>query len=186
MDCLTKVLNRDSCPVTIQPALSTLGGGQTNGRVVSASLVFWGLLGSAGLAQQHSGVKLPNCSQSMIVGTWQGVFTHGQGGDNDTDSFACPINIAADGTVTAGNCTVIPVLTIALAPSGTLKIDNTCRVTGSMSYNTCIGGTSCLSVALVISAWRSADGSRITGFQQWACPASPGNCLTNSELIAGH
>jgi hypothetical protein len=159
--------------------------GQMNRKVVSASLFFWALLGSQGLAQERSALKLGNCSQSMIAGTWQTILSAGQGVDNATDSFACPINIAADGTATAGNCTLLPGMSFVLSPSGTLKIDNTCHVTGSISYNSCIG-TTCRSVALVISAWRSADGSRITGFQQWTCIASPGQCLTNFELIAGH
>jgi hypothetical protein len=156
-----------------------------NCKVVFAALIFSELLSSAGLAQERAAVKHGTCSQSMIAGTWQGVFTQGQGVDNATDSFACPINIAADGTATAGNCTVLPGMSFVLSPSGTLKIDNTCHVTGSIGYNSCIG-TSCLSVALAISAWLSADGSRITGFQRWACIANPGNCLTNFELVAGH
>ena len=151
-----------------------------NRKVVSASLLLWPLFGSAGLTEE----KLRKCSQSMIVGTWQTVLDRGTGVDNAMDSFACPISIAADGTVTGGNCIVPGGLTIASAPSGTLKIDNTCRVTGSITYNTCTN--TCYSPALVISAWRSADGSRITGFQQWSCQNSGGNCLTNFELIAGH
>jgi hypothetical protein len=156
-----------------------------NRKIVFVALVFWALLGSEGLTQERSAAaKVGNCSQSTIVGTWQTILTQGQGVDNASDSFACPINIAADGTATAGNCTLLPGMSFVLPPSGTLKIENTCHVTGSISYNSC-QGTSCLSVALVISAWRSADGSRITGFQQWACIVSPGKCLTNFELVAG-
>jgi hypothetical protein len=40
--------------------------------------------------------RLPVCSQSMIVGTWQAYFNNG--------GFACPITIAANGSITAGAC----------------------------------------------------------------------------------
>jgi hypothetical protein len=74
-----------------------------------------------------------------------------------------------------------------------LTIDRACHVTGSMSYNTCSSsgvGHCGVSVQLSISAWRSADGSRLTGFQRWQCPyvqnpSASVPCLSNFELVAG-
>jgi hypothetical protein len=166
-------------------------------RAAAASLTFVGLLAPAALAQQpqHSGVRLPNSTQSMIEGTWHAVLNK-----NNTASlgaitnFACTFSIAADGTITPTNCTLLPGMTFIELPSGKLTINKACHVTGAMSYNTCFFPDQCgISVQLSISAWRSADGSRLTGFQQWQCPydynigGSVGSvaCLSNFELVAG-
>jgi hypothetical protein len=155
------------------------------------------LSATAALAQQpqHSGVRLPNCTQSMIAGTWHAVLNQNNFAvHQDSTAFACAITVAADGTIAPTNCTLLPGMTFIEPPSGKLTIDRACHVTGSISYNTCAiasgtGGECGVSVQLSISAWRSADGSRLTGFQQYQCPnvtigvAVP--CLSNFELVAG-
>jgi hypothetical protein len=144
----------------------------------------------AALAQAQ-GVKLPNCTQSMIVGPWHAVLNQNNYVQQfNGTSFACAITIAADGTITPTNCTLLPGMTFIELPSGKLTIDRACHVTGSISYNTCMsstaGGGACgVSVQLSISAWRSVDGSRLTGFQQWQCPGQGVACLSNFDLVAG-
>jgi hypothetical protein len=145
-------------------------------KAVSA-LALCGLLSSAASAQQHSPAK---CSQSMIVGTWQSVIAPGP--------FACAFNIAANGAVTPVNCTLLPNYSFISAPSGSLTIDQTCRVSGSMSYSWCSpipsGPLNCYTYQLLITAWRSADGSRITGYQRSTdSNGIPG--LSTFELVAG-
>ena len=59
------------------------------------------LSATAALAQQpqHSGVRLPNCTQSMIAGTWHAVLNQNNFAvHQDSTAFACAITVAADGT----------------------------------------------------------------------------------------
>jgi len=149
---------------------------------VVLALAFCGLLSSAALAQQHSPAK---CSQSMIVGsTWQTVL-------RPLGSVAaCAFNIAASGAITPVNCTLLPGASFTSAPSGSLTIDQTCRVSGSISFGLCSPNNVqpvCASIQLLITAWRSADGSRITGNQRWTDPSQLGGWaqLSTFELVAG-
>src|ERR1700724_3258555 len=102
--------------------------------VVSVASVFFLL--SAALAQQpaqtaNSGMELPTCSQFMIKGSWQANFYLAQ----VNHGFFCPIGISSDGTLSFGNCTTAKNVTITRPPSGTLKIDRTCHVVGSITYD---------------------------------------------------
>lgn len=147
-------------------------------RTLSISSVVLGLLVSVALAQQPArtdgpGVRLPACSSAMIVGTWQAAFGYGTPfyGTAQNNGFSCPLNIAADGTVTSGTCVLGSTMTVSPAPSGVLTIDNKCHVAGSMTFGYCNPGRSCVTAwQMSVSLWRSADGSRLTGTQVLTCP----------------
>jgi hypothetical protein len=72
--------------------------------------VTWVALGvSAAFAQVPP--KLPACSQSMIVGTWQALFAPGPSnplapGFPIYPIFACPVTISTDGSLSTGDCTL--------------------------------------------------------------------------------
>jgi hypothetical protein len=143
--------------------------------VVSIALIFLGL--SAAFAQQtgqtvNAGVKLPACSQSMIVGTtWHVHFTFG---------FSCPLNIAGNGTVTAGTCLIPPSPSAFTVPqlTGMLTIDRSCHVTGSVNYTYLDPnngwGPPPASFQLTMTLWRSSDGSRLSGSALLSYPATSG------------
>jgi hypothetical protein len=148
-------------------------------RALSISSVGLGLLMSAAFAQQQQaqtdrpGVKLPACSSSMIIGTWQAAFGYGTPiyGTAQNNGFSCPLNIAADGTVTSGACILGSGMTVSPAPSGVLTIDNKCHVAGSLTFGYCNPGRSCVpGWHMSVSLWRSVDGSRLTGTQVLTCP----------------
>jgi hypothetical protein len=107
-----------------------------------------------------AGVKLPTCSQSMLEGTWQVYFTFG---------FVCPVAIASHGSVSSGTCSIPPSTTFSLPqpPSGLLTIDRSCHVTGTISYSYLDPdngwGPPAVSLQLIMTLWRSADGSRLSG-----------------------
>jgi hypothetical protein len=143
-----------------------------------------------GTTPQPAQPRLPICSQSMIVGTWQAVFS--QFAVNALQSnlgFACPLTIAANGTVTPGNCLVSASQAIMNPPSGALTIDRACHVIGTISYTIKDAMGVSLPVQLSVSTWRSADGSRLSGNAtvNLTCGSSP--CLNNYisafELVAG-
>jgi hypothetical protein len=148
------------------------------------TLTFLGSLASAAMAQQsqHSGARPPNCTQSMIENTtWHVLFQPG------SLAVACSITIAADGTITPTNCTQANAIVGFIAlPSGKLTIDHACHVTGSIAYTICISNSDCgRNVQFSISAWRSADGSRLTGFVRWTCDiGGSGDCLDHFEAVA--
>jgi hypothetical protein len=145
---------------------------------LSIPLTLSGLLVSMAFAQQPDstadrGVKLPTCTPSMIVGTWQGAFAYGTPfyGTAQNNGFSCPLNIAADGTVTSGACIVGSEITVSPAPSGILMIDKACHVVGSITFGYCNPGRSCVNTwQMSVSLWRSVDGSRLTGTQVLTCP----------------
>ncbi len=147
-------------------------------RALSVSSVGLGLLMSVAFAQQQSpterpGVRLPACSSSMIIGTWQAAFGYGTPiyGTAQNNGFSCPLNIAADGTVTSGTCILGSGMTVSPAPSGVLTIDNKCHVAGSLTFGYCNPGRSCVpGWHMSVSLWRSVDGSRLTGTQVLTCP----------------
>jgi hypothetical protein len=147
-------------------------------RALSVSSVGLGLLMSVAFAQQQAptdrpGVKLPACSSSMIIGTWQAAFGYGTPiyGTAQNNGFSCPLNIAADGTVTSGACVLGSGMTVSPAPSGVLTIDNKCHVAGSLTFGYCNPGRSCVpGWHMSVSLWRSVDGSRLTGTQVLTCP----------------
>jgi hypothetical protein len=67
--------------------------------VVTVACIVWGA--TAAFAQPAP--KLPACSQSMIVGTWQALFAPGASnpiapGFPIYPNFACPISISANGS----------------------------------------------------------------------------------------
>jgi hypothetical protein len=148
------------------------------------------LLASASFAQQAQHQRQPDCKQSMITGApWQVVLNqnyYNQSRNQHRDEsggFSCTINIAADGTITPANCT--GGVTFIDLPFGHLTIDRTCHVAGSIQYNTCSYTACGVNIQLSISAWRSTDGSRLTGFQQWQCFQTNLTCLSSFELISG-
>jgi len=147
-------------------------------RALSISSVGLGLWVSVALAQQPApsdspGVRLPVCSLSMIVGTWQAAFAYGTPiyGTAQNNGFSCPLNVAANGTVTSGPCVLGSAMTVSPLPSGVLTIDNKCHVAGSLTFGYCNPGRSCVNGwQMSVSLWRSADGSRLTGTQVLTCP----------------
>jgi hypothetical protein len=147
-------------------------------RALSISSVGLALMVSVAFAQQPAptntpGVKLPTCSLSMIVGTWQAAFGYGTPlyGTAQNNGFSCPLNIAADGTVTSGTCILGSGMTVSPVPSGVLTIDNKCHVAGSLTFGYCNPGRSCVNAwQMSVSLWRSVDGSRLTGTQVLTCP----------------
>jgi hypothetical protein len=85
--------------------------------------------------------KRPACSQSMIVGTWQAIFTPGVAnpiapGFPLYPNFACAVTVAANGTVTTGNCALNDNFSLTKQPAGSLTIDRTCHVVGTTAFRT--------------------------------------------------
>jgi hypothetical protein len=148
--------------------------------VVSVVSIFLGL--SSAVAQQATTTpqfapRLPACSQSMLVGTWQAVFNTGGG---YYQNFVCPISISSSGTLTAGTCRFFAGITATQLPSGSLIIDRACHVTGLINYT--ISNPYQLSVSL----WRSADGSRLSGFSEFCgapCATNPGNAIPFEMIL---
>jgi hypothetical protein len=96
---------------------------QSNRAYLSIASVF--LTVSAALAQQpattaQSPPKLPTCTPSMIVGTWYAAFGYGTPiyGTAQNNGFACPLNIAANGTITSGTCILGSAMTVSGAFRG--------------------------------------------------------------------
>jgi hypothetical protein len=125
--------------------------------------------------------RLPACSQSMIVGTWQAYFS----------SFACPVNIAANGSITAGTCETGSQIAVPHPPAGYLTINRSCRVTGSITYSVCYSNCAngvctpdCVnlqaSMQLTPSLWRSGDGTRLSGTALYACTVVSPDCIGGS------
>jgi hypothetical protein len=154
--------------------------------------VAWLALGlSAGHAQTPTtpAPRLPPCSQSMIVGTWQAVFSQfGAIALHENLGFACPIVIATNGTLTPGSCLVSAHQSLIKPPTGTLTIDRACHVVGSIAYTFENATGVTLPVQLSVSLWRSADGSRLTGNVTVSptCGSSPcvNNYVSPFELVA--
>lgn len=98
------------------------------------------------------------CQQSMLQGNWEFFL-----GFQPTDSV-CPVTIAASGSFTTASLCVdnYPYVN---RPSGTVTIDTSCHVTGSLSFSL-FGGNEPdeLVTFSTISMWISADGSRVSGY----------------------
>ena len=136
--------------------------------------------------------RLPACPQSMIVGTWQALI----GG-----AAACPITIAANGSITAGTCQTASQIAVLHPPAGSLTINRSCHVTGSITLafcsSTCDNNYVCTpdcvnyqaSLQVTPSLWRSGDGTRLSGTALNACtvagPACVGSWMAPMELIDG-
>jgi hypothetical protein len=146
--------------------------------VLSVASMLQGMPVSTSFAQQpepaaRAGVRLPSCDPSMIVGTWQAAFGYGTPlyGTAQNNGFSCPLNVAANGTITSGTCIVGSGVTVSPVPSGAVTIDKSCHVAGSITFGYCNPGRSCVnSWQMSVSLWRSADGSRLTGTQVLTCP----------------
>jgi hypothetical protein len=172
-------------------------GGMSMKRVVSvASIVLCLLISAARAAESERAIgpaiRFPACSQSMIVGLkWQAVFVGVIPAPYSTGvNFSCPISIAANGSLTPGNCTIsnaLVGLTVTQPPSGVLTIDRACHVIGSITYVTTYGGNTA-SYQMLVSLSRSIDGSRLSGFSQ---TCASGICNAGEyfvfpfEMIAG-
>ncbi len=150
-----------------------------------ASIALMALAATAALAQPAP--KLPACSQSMIVGTWQVLFAPGVSnpiapGFPIYPNFACPVSISTNGSLTTGNCILNDNFMLTQQPSGSLTIDRTCHVVGSIAYMVCIQNNGSCSpqsdyvVQTSVSLWRSSDGSRLSGFQSWSCSVGGRGC----------
>jgi hypothetical protein len=137
--------------------------------------------------------RLPACTQSMIVGTWQAYFSN--------YGIACPITIAANGAITVGTCEHGSLVALLHPPAGSLTINRSCHVTGSITYSvcnsTCAANYVCtpdcvnnqVSVQVTPSLWRSGDGTRLSGTALNACtvigPACIGSYIYPMEFIDG-
>jgi hypothetical protein len=150
---------------------------------VSAALIIVGLSSASG----QPASKVPVCSQSMIVGTWQALFAPGVSnplapGFPIYPNFACAVNISPGGSLTTGNCTLNDNFALTEQVSGELMIDRMCHVIGSITYSICnrnIGACAAQNDYLIqtsVSLWRSRDGSRLTGFQSWSCSIGGRGC----------
>lgn len=159
-------------------AISSTSSRSIRAAVLAAAAVF-------GTCAAHSGVEFPACSQSLINGTWQANFYLAQ----VNHGFSCAIDVSSDGTLSFGNCTTAKSVTITKPPSGTLKIDRSCHVTGSITYDFSDdqwgGGPAQESLSL----WRSLDGSRLSGNRHFVCcdgiGAIPQDWVVPFELVAG-
>jgi hypothetical protein len=153
----------------------------------SVASILFGILISAAAAQQpqtaRPAAKSPACTQSMIVGTWQAVFT--SVAPLTFRVFACPIGIDATGTLSPGSCVTPDTAMTVTPPTGTLTIDRTCHVTGTISYVVTERPSSYSSYTaqLSVSLWRSIDGSKLSGSQRWTVRGS--SYLFPFELVAG-
>jgi hypothetical protein len=161
-------------------------------RIRAVASVTWLVLGlSGGHAQTPTKPtpRLPPCSQSMIVGTWQAVFSQfGAIALHENLGFACPIVIATNGSLTPGSCIVAAHQSLITPPTGTLTIDRACHVVGSMAYTFENATGVTLPVQLSVSLWRSADGSRLTGNVTVNPTCGTSRCVNNYvspfELVA--
>jgi hypothetical protein len=70
-------------------------------------------------------------------------------------------------------------------PTGTLTIDRACHVTGTINYVVTErpSSYSSYSAQISVSLWRSIDGSKLSGSQQWTVRGS--SYFFPFELIAG-
>jgi hypothetical protein len=172
-------------------------------RVLPLAFLILGMLAPAAAQQpaatpvavgpSGSGSRLPRCDTSMIVGTWQAAFGYGAPiyGTAQNNGFSCPLNVSADGKVTAGQCTLGSSITVSPLPSGVMTIDNACHVVGSITFGYCNPGRSCVNAwQMNVSLWRSGDGSRLTGTQILTCPRcksvqEPVTWVSPFEMVAG-
>jgi hypothetical protein len=152
----------------------------------AVAFIAWIVLGAAAAFAQPA-PKLPACSQSMIVGTWQALFAPGVSnpiapGFPIYPNFACPVSISANGSLTTGNCTLNDNFMLTQQPSGSLTIDRTCHAVGPIDYTVCMQNNGPCSmqsdyvVHTTVSLWRSSDGSRLSGFQSWNCSVGGRGC----------
>jgi hypothetical protein len=109
--------------------------------------IFLGL--SASVAQPlavspQAAPKLPACSQSMIAGTWQAFF-NSVGGYGANLILYCSMTLSSSGQLTNVNCTGenSQQYGILVQPAGTLTINRTCHVAGSLTYSICGQPCSC-------------------------------------------
>jgi hypothetical protein len=98
------------------------------------------LLGMSSASAQPT-QKRSACTQSMIVGTWQALFSPGVSnpiapGFPIYPNFACAVTISTDGSLTA-RCTLAENFKLTQQPSGTLAVERTCHVIGSIAYTVC-------------------------------------------------
>jgi hypothetical protein len=156
---------------------STIGRGNSLNRAFpSIALTLFGV--PAAMVQQpattapQASPGLSACTQAMIAGTWQTVFA--QFAVNPLQGnlgFACPIGIAANRTLTPGECVLSASQSILSPPSGTLTIDGGCRVIGTISFMIKNAMSVILPVQLAVSVWRSAVTVNLT------CGSAP--CVNN-------
>lgn len=138
---------------------------------------------SAAFAQSYP------CSQSMIMGNWV-TANLGAGG------AICHLKIGTNGALTPSDCLLSFGNQYIVLPKGTLTIDGTCHVTGTVSFtwtstysNACydpitgnpITYTLTYAEALSPQLWRSLDGSRLSGYTNETETVS----TTNKTCYAG-
>ena len=127
----------------------------------------------SGFAVAPAAAQSYPCDESMILGKW--VMVLGAETSNLVGpgmGVSCQVTIGTNGALTTSSCANLgPSMTITAPPKGTLTIDSTCYVHGTVSYRwtnngVCPFGTVIFTYneAMSPQLWRSLDGSRLSGY----------------------
>jgi hypothetical protein len=166
------------CPIRGNGEETTMAGRnlRTAMRGTAASTLLFALFASDAFAESPTpAVALPACYQSMIAGTWQALFENVFLGY----TMACTISVSSTGAISNSVCSIGGALrpgdanwTLTQPPSGALTINHACHVVGSINYivcasQPCSNPNQLKNIQTLPSLWRSRDGSRLSGLDQW-------------------
>jgi hypothetical protein len=136
---------------------------------------FTAVLLAAALVTTSAHAKSPRtCAPTTLVGGWHSILV---------GEMVCTINIAHNGSVSSSCLPTFPAFDQITTPlTGTLTIDRACKVTGTLTW--ALDGNPTLPHS--ITAWISADGSRVTGWQTYDTGGKGGVQTYPFELIEGN